>query len=210
MSVRVFIGRMKMKRCFLLLTVIFPIFKIYSSGSIEISADYLDLGKLYIKNERSDYEFSLDYWKPDRIKRINKLDLRGIRIHKMIIDGKLAKPIHGFFDFNDEFRFDQSEEVDSGGSYYTIIMRLRMIAANQLEEMIYPKAAAKAAVKKVGTGLFYETWAENDTYLRLYWIPRDTKEVYINYSICVPKLNDILKYDIIEADKTIRFELEWQ
>jgi hypothetical protein len=194
----------------LLLITIFPVLKIYSSGTTEVSADYLDLGKLYITNERATYELPLDYWKPDGIKRINTLDLRGIRIHKMIIDGNPANPVHGFFDFNDEFRFDQSKEVNSIGSYYTIIMRLRMIPANQLEKMIYPKAASEVAIKKIGTGLFYETWAEKDTYLRLYWIPWGTKEVYINYSIFVPKFGNILKYDIIETNKTIRFELEWQ
>jgi hypothetical protein len=180
--------------------------KLYSLGKIEVPINYLDMGKLYITNEKDIYEIPLRYWKPEGVIRINKIDLRGIRINSVIIDGNQAKPINGRLFYSEIFQNDQSEEVDGIAGYYTIAMRLRMIFEKQLEREIW----AKEVKRKAGTGLFYETWAEKDGYLKLYWIPYGTREVYINYSICVPKQNEVSKFDIIEANKSIRFNLEWQ
>jgi hypothetical protein len=195
-----------MRKIFLGLLIITFCSKLHSLGKIEIPTNYLDIGKLHITNERDIYEIPLRYWKPEGVVRINKIDLRGIRINSVIIDGTQAKPINGRLFYSEIFRNDQSEEVDSIAGYYTIVMRLRMIFENQLEREIW----AKEAKRKTGTGLFYETWAEKDGYLKLYWIPYGTKEVYINYSICVLKQNEVSKFDIIEANKAIKFDLEWQ
>lgn len=190
---------------FQLLSLIF-ISGIYSSGKAANPTNYLDMGKIYITNVKNIYEIPLKYWKPEGITQINKLDLRGIRINTIIIDGNQAKPINGRLFYSEIFHNEQSMTVDSAAGYYTIIMRLRMIFNTQLESEIW----AKKVKKKAGTGLFYETWAEKDGYLKLYWIPYGSREVYINYSICVLKQNEISKFDIIEADKTMRFDLEWQ
>ena len=196
-----------MKDIFFLFFSIILVFKLYPSGTTEIPENYLDMGKLYITNaERAIYEIPLQYWKPEGITRINTLDLRGIRIHKMILDGKRVKPVNGFLFNSSIFREDQTAEVADSGKYYTVMMRLRMFLDNYLDKDI----GLRHVRRKLGPGLFYETRAEKDGYLKVYWIPYGTKEVYINYSICVLKPDEIMEYDIIEADKTIRLELEWE
>jgi hypothetical protein len=180
--------------------------KTYASPSREIPTDYLDLGKMYIPNEKAVYELPLQYWKPEGVTEICVLDIIGIWIHEMFVDGELIHPIKGSLRDTRSPNGNGYARSDSAGNYYTMIMRLRMIPENRLEQEFYQKELAK----KTGSGLFYETWVENDNKIRLYWIPYGAKEIYINYSICVINGTFGRKFNIIEADKTIRFELEWE
>jgi hypothetical protein len=189
-----------------LLIVILVSLRAYASPSRELPTDYLDLGKLCISStEKAVYELPLRYWKPEGITKIYIFDFLGIWIHKMFIDGELIRPIKGSLRDNTEEPRYGYVKSGSAGNYYTMMMRLRMIPENRLEQEFYQEEISK----KTGAGLFYETWVVNDNMIRLYWIPYGTKEVYINYSICMRSGSFGRKFDIIEADKTIRFELEW-
>jgi hypothetical protein len=180
----------------MILIIIFPL---SARGNDEIPEIYIDLGVMDIVAYKGAYDLLLPYWKPEGFGKILTQAHVDIIICELICDRQIIKPKRSYG--SDGGRLDYGEEVPPEGNFYNINLQWRI-------------SQMPPSIEVIKKGLFFSSYRTGLNGPGYYIIPYGTREVFLTYSVLIPKYKSIEEWEInreyfYTAPQTIRWTMTW-
>jgi hypothetical protein len=172
---------------------------VFSQGNIEIPDVYLDLGSMDIVTTRSAYDLLLPYLKPAGYDKILTEAHTSLVFHQLIVDRKVIKPQRNYG--SDGGRLSYGKEAPLTEMYCDITLKWETLSPPPPSlEKIKKGICFNSYTTKLGQGIFI--------------IPYGTKEVYLTYSVLIPKYKNMEDFlsnrEYIYSDpQAVKWTINW-